>query len=90
MKRVVFLAVGAVTLSSCALKGDVRRLETQLAELRDETARADSARAVQLDDQLRRMMIQLQANNAALLDSLRAAEARSVAYRGENRSDHTE
>lgn len=39
----------AVVLSGCALKGDVRRVEREVASLRIATARADSARAVELE-----------------------------------------
>ncbi|MDH5643838.1 MAG: tetratricopeptide repeat protein [Gemmatimonadota bacterium] len=48
MNRTVFAVVAALTLGGCALKGDVRRVEDQLATFREETARADSARALVL------------------------------------------
>jgi tol-pal system protein YbgF len=44
-----FIAVPALALAACALKGDVRKVELRVQALQAETARADSARAAQLD-----------------------------------------
>lgn len=71
-----------VALGACARQSDVNRVETQLRQLRTETARADSARAVLLSQ-----IFQLQRR---ILDSLALQENRLVAFRGDIRSDLTE
>ena len=76
----------AVALGACALKGDVRRVETQVAQLRQETARADSARAVSLNRQLDDVLV-LQ---RAVLDSLSAQQRRLTLAQGELRNDLTD
>jgi len=60
----------------------VRRVEEQLAEFRAETARADSARAVMLDDVI--ALLQQQA------DSIGYLQRRLVAFQGDVRTDMTE
>lgn len=76
----------AVALGACALKGDVRRVETQVAQLRQETARADSARAVSLE----RMLNEVLALQRAVLDSLGAQQRRGTLAQGELRNDLTD
>ena len=71
-----------VALGACARQSDVNRVETQLRQLRTETARADSARAVLLNQ-----IVLLQRR---ILDSLALQENRLVAFRGDIRSDLTE
>lgn len=82
MKAVLLASAAAVTLSGCALKGDVRRVETEVQALRAETARADSARAVALDRIIRLL--------DAVQDSLSVQQRRLVVLQGEVRSDVTE
>lgn len=73
----------AVALSACALKGDVRRVETQVATLRLQAARADSARAVALQ----RLLNEVQALQQVVLDSLAAQQRRLTLSQGEMRQD---
>ncbi len=73
----------AVALSACALKGDVRRVETQVAVLRQQTARADSARAVVLE----RLLDEVQLLQRTVLDSLAAQQRRLTLSQGELRED---
>ncbi len=82
MRSFPLLALATVTLGGCALKGDVRRVEEQLAEFRTETARSDSVRAVMLDE-----VIDLQQQQ---LDSLAYLQRRLVAFQGDVRTDMTE
>lgn len=70
----------------CALKGDVRRVEREVAQLRRETARADSARAVALE----RLVDQVAALQRTLLDSLAAQQRRLAVFEGGIRGDLTE
>ena len=76
----------AVALGACALKGDVRRVETQVAQLRQETARADSARAVSLGRRLDEVL----ALQRAVLDSLSVQQRRLTLAQGELRNDLTD
>jgi tol-pal system protein YbgF len=82
VKTAVLLTTAAVTLSGCALKGDVRRVERQLMAVRAESARADSARAAELA----RVIALLD----AVQDSLAAHQRALTVTRGELRSDLTE
>ncbi len=82
MRHLGLLATTCVALSACALKGDVRRVEEQLQEFRAETARADSARAVMLDQVL---LLQQR-----LHDSLVVLQRRLSAFQGDVRSDVTD
>jgi len=75
-----------LALSGCALKGDVRRVEQQVQTLRIETARADSARAVELDRLLQSILVLLD----DMQDTLAAQQRWLVVMRGEMRSDITE
>jgi tol-pal system protein YbgF len=76
------LLAACVALSACALKGDVRRVEEQLADYRAETARADSARAVMLD--------QVLLYQQRVLDSLQVLQRRLATFQGDMRTDMTE
>jgi len=71
-----------VALGACARQSDVNRVEVQVRRFREETARADSARAVLLNQ-----IFQLERR---ILDSLALQENRLVAFRGDMRSDLTE
>ena len=82
MKRFISWLLAGAALTSCATPTDVRRVETQVRRLREETARADSARAVMLN--------QILALQRRILDSLALQENRLVAFRGDIRSDLTE
>lgn len=82
------LAAGAV-LSACALKGDVRRVETQVEALRADrahadsvAARADSARAVEVARVIRMLR--------AVQESLGLEQHRLVLMEGGIRSDLTD
>ncbi|NIM47799.1 MAG: tetratricopeptide repeat protein [Gemmatimonadales bacterium] len=76
------VALAAVSLGACALKGDVRRVEQEVQALKQETARADSVRAVVLD--------QVLAFQQRLLDSLVVLQRRLARFQGDVRSDMTE
>jgi len=79
LSRVVLVGVA---LGACARQSDVRRVELQVRRLREETARADSARVTQLN--------QIFALQRRILDSLALQESRLIAFRGDIRSDLTE
>jgi tol-pal system protein YbgF len=67
--RLIAPWLALVALGGCASKGDLRRVEEQLILQRTETARTDSARAVQLSELLqvqRRIMDSLDAVNRGL------------------------
>ncbi len=83
MRVARFAPVLAVTLGACALKGDVRRVDTQVATLRLQAARADSARAVALQ----RLLSEVQALQQIVLDSLAAQQRRLTLSQGELRED---
>lgn len=83
MRVARFAPALAVALSACALKGDVRRVETQVATLRLQAARADSARAVALQ----RLLSEVQALQQVVLDSLAAQQRRLTLSQGELRED---
>lgn len=86
MKRAGLYAAWALALAGCALKGDVRRVEEQVAQLRRETARADSARAVALGE----ILNELAELQRGLLDSLAAQQRRLAVFEGAIRGDLTE
>ncbi len=89
MRRLAALCVAAATLGGCALKGDVRRVERQLGEYREETARADSARAVMLARLLDELAgLQMQASR--ILDTLTSQRQAMVAMRGSLRGELTQ
>ena len=82
MNRLGWVLVGSVALSGCARQSDVRRVELQVRSLREQTACADSARAVVLD--------QIIALQRRTLDSLAIQLNRLVGFRGDLRSDLTD
>ena len=82
MKHAIALTAAVVVLSGCALKGDVRRVERQLQAMQEETARADSARAVDLA----RLADMLDARG----DSIQAHRRALTIFRGEFRTDVTD
>lgn len=85
--RKLFTFLGAVALlSGCALKGDVRRVERQLVDFREEAARADSARAVMLG----RLLDELDLLHSAILDSLELQRSAILGMRGELRTELTQ
>jgi tol-pal system protein YbgF len=86
LRRFSAVAVASVALSACALKGDVRRVEQQVLELRSEMVRADSARADFVDFTLQEI-VSLQRQ---VLDTLEAQDRRLAMFRGTIRSDITE
>jgi tol-pal system protein YbgF len=86
VKLGVVAVVATVTLSACALKGDVRRVEQEVQQLRVEMARTDTARANFLDLAVQ----QLIALHRQVLDSLDAQDRRLALFRGTMRSDMTE
>lgn len=86
MRKFGALTLSTVALGACALKGDVRRVELEVAELREETARADSARAVELSRQVDAIL----AGQRAVMDSIIVVRRNMAALAGAFRSDHTE
>ncbi len=86
MRLIVTTALASVALSACALKGDVRRVEEEVQQLRAEMARTDSARA----DFLEFTFEQVIALQRQILDSLDAQDRRLALFRGTVRSDMTE
>lgn len=52
-RRILLAAAGLAGLAACATSGDVRRVENEVALLRAESARQDSARAVRLGEVIR-------------------------------------
>ena len=86
MRAVRLAPALAVALGACALKGDVRRVETQVTQLRQETARADSVRAVSLERRLDEVL----ALQRAVLDSLSVQQRRLTLVQGELRNDLTD
>jgi tol-pal system protein YbgF len=65
--------------AGCALKGDVRKVELQVAALKADAARADTSRAAQIDSVLRLL--------AAVQQALAAQQAYLVQFRGDVRTD---
>jgi len=86
VRLIVTTALASVALSACALKGDVRRVEEEVQQLRAEMARTDSARA----DFLEFTFEQVIALQRQILDSLDAQDRRLALFRGTVRSDMTE
>jgi tol-pal system protein YbgF len=68
------------------LKGDVRRVEQEVQQLRADMARADSARADFFDLAFQQMM----ALQRQIMDSLEARDRRFASFSGTVRSDMTE
>jgi tol-pal system protein YbgF len=88
VRLVASLCVVAAVLGGCALKGDVRRVESQLLEYREETARADSARAVTLA-RLLDELDGLQRRSSQILDSLTSQRQAILAMQGSFRGELT-
>ena len=86
MRLFATAALASVALSACALKGDVRRVEEEVQQLRAEMARADSARADFLDFTFQQII----ALQRQILDSLDAQDRRLALFRGTVRGDMTE
>lgn len=86
MKTAVYLTLAGVTLSGCALKGDVRRVERQLVTMQAaaerENARRDSLHAAEIG----RVIALL----TAVQESLVAQQRALMVVRGELRSDLTD
>ena len=89
MRRLAALCVAAATLGGCALKGDVRRVELQLEEYREQTARADSARAAMLARALDELA-GLQSQASRILDTLTSQRQAMVAMQGSFRGELTQ
>ena len=81
MRSFFCVTAAAVALGGCALKGDVRRVEDQVQQLRTQTARADSARAAELQ----RIAAMLQ----RVEDSLVSQQAQLQQMHGDYRTDMT-
>ena len=88
MRRFAVIFAGVI-LGGCALKGDVRRVENQLTEYREETARAGSARAVMLV-QLLDDVSRLRNDSRYILDSLQAQRRALFSMQGAFRGEITE
>jgi len=76
-RRICVIGLGLT--AGCALKGDVRRVELQVAALRAERARADSAHAAEVDS--------VRALLAAVEAKLAAQQAYLVQFRGDTKTD---
>ncbi len=72
-------ALAVLGLAACASSGDVRRVESEVAQLRAESARRDSARAAQLGE-----LVQLQRR---ISDSLAATRSAMRSLRGDIGND---
>src|SRR5260370_1024668 len=79
MPRSLPFVVTLGLVSGCALKGDVRKVELQVAALQAERARADAERAAQIDS-LRQLTLALQ-------QALTAQQAYLVQLRGDMKTD---
>jgi tol-pal system protein YbgF len=79
LHRNLLLVFGVGLTAGCALRGDVRRVELQVASLRSEANASDSARKVQTDTIL--------ALVAAVQKALAAQQAYLVQMRGDTRTD---
>jgi TolA-binding protein len=87
--RYLNLVAIASLAAGCAAKGDVRRVETQLAEYRAEAARADSAHAAVLS-RLLDEVARSHAQSTRLLDSLQAELQALNSVQGAVRGEVTE
>jgi tol-pal system protein YbgF len=79
LRRNLLLILNVGLTAGCALRGDVRRVELQVAALRAEANASDSARKVQADTML--------ALVAAVQRALAAQQAYLVQMRGDTRTD---
>ena len=79
MRRTFAVAVSALVLAGCALRSDVRRVETEVAVMREDQMRQDSIRSRQLNE-----IIRLQQR---LVDSLAATRLAVSTLRGDVAND---
>lgn len=79
MRRNVSFLIGVGLTAGCALRGDVRRVELQVASLKEEVSSGDAARKAQIDSML--------ALVAAVQRALAAQQAYLVQMRGDARTD---
>lgn len=77
--RIAALACALVALGGCALRSDVRRLEDEIAQVRDVQARQDRERARQLADVMRMQQ--------QIMDSLGSTRTAMRALRGDVQND---
>lgn len=77
--RIATLACALVALGGCALRSDVRRLEDEIAQVRDVQARQDRERARQLADVMRMQQ--------QIMDSLGSTRLAMRALRGDVQND---
>ena len=77
--RTLVWAAAVVSLAGCALKGDVRRVELEVADLKDQLSGATAARKAQVDSVLGVI--------AVLQQALAAQQAYLVQMRGDLRTD---
>src|SRR2546422_1066938 len=79
VSRHVAFVLGLGLAAGCALKGDVRKVELQVAALKADAARADADRAAQIDSVLKLL--------AAVQQAVAAQQAYLVQFRGDVRTD---
>jgi len=79
VSRHVAIVLGLGLAAGCALKGDVRKVELQVAALKADAARADADRAAQIDSVLKLL--------AAVQQAVAAQQAYLVQFRGDVRTD---
>jgi tol-pal system protein YbgF len=79
LHRNLLLAIGVGLSAGCALRGDVRRVELQVASLKEEINGGDAARKAQIDSVL--------ALVAAVQRALSAQQVYLVQMRGDSRTD---
>jgi len=74
------LLVSVVALAGCALKGDVRRVELEVASLKEQVGNAEAVHKARVDSLLQLV--------AAVQQALAAQQAYLVQMRGDIRTDH--
>src|SRR5438128_6640790 len=79
VSRHVAFVLGLGLAAGCAPKGDVRKVELQVAALKADAARADADRAAQIDSVLKLL--------AAVQQAVAAQQAYLVQFRGDVRTD---
>jgi tol-pal system protein YbgF len=79
LRRYLSLIIGAGLAAGCALRGDVRRVEMEVAALRQDVSGGDAARKAQIDSIL--------ALVAAVQQALTTQQAYLVQMRGDARTD---
>ena len=80
MRPSLSLLVSVVALAGCALKGDVRRVELEVASLKEQVGNAEAVHKAQVDSLLQLVAVVQQA--------LAAQQAYLVQMRGDIRTDH--